>query len=154
VDAPCQRLCSGRWAFREFSGGIVSSVPQSISQSVATTPGETYPISFFAGSILPLQPINLAVTFGGTVFSHLFSVGQTGYNEFTFNATASGANTNLSLTVQGNVPYTFFFDDISVGPAGVGVPDGGTTASLLGCALVGLAGLRRKLDCSSFTIQG
>jgi len=36
-------------------------------------------------------------------------------------------------------------DDISVEP--VGVPDGGTTVSLLGCALLGLAGLRRKLGC-------
>ena len=30
---------------------------------------------------------------------------------------------------------------------GVGVPDGGTTISLLGCALLGLAALRRKLSC-------
>jgi hypothetical protein len=28
---------------------------------------------------------------------------------------------------------------------GAGVPDGGSTVSLLGCALVGLAALRRKL---------
>jgi hypothetical protein len=30
---------------------------------------------------------------------------------------------------------------------GAGVPDGGTTVSLLGCALLGLAALRRKLGC-------
>jgi VPDSG-CTERM motif len=30
---------------------------------------------------------------------------------------------------------------------GAGVPDGGTTVSLLGCALLGLAALRRKLSC-------
>jgi hypothetical protein len=30
---------------------------------------------------------------------------------------------------------------------GVGVPDGGTTISLLGCALLGLAAFRRKLSC-------
>jgi VPDSG-CTERM motif len=29
---------------------------------------------------------------------------------------------------------------------GAGVPDGGTTVSLLGCALLGLAGLRHKLS--------
>jgi len=28
-----------------------------------------------------------------------------------------------------------------------GVPDGGSTASLLGCALLGLTALRRKLGC-------
>jgi hypothetical protein len=32
-----------------------------------------------------------------------------------------------------------------IGPAGV--PDGGSTVSLLGCALLGLAALRRKLSC-------
>jgi hypothetical protein len=32
-----------------------------------------------------------------------------------------------------------------IGPAGV--PDGGSTISLLGCALLGLAALRRKLGC-------
>ena len=31
--------------------------------------------------------------------------------------------------------------------AGVGVPDAGSTVSLLGCALLGLAALRRKLSC-------
>ena len=30
---------------------------------------------------------------------------------------------------------------------GAGVPDGGSTISLLGCALLGLAALRRKLGC-------
>ena len=34
---------------------------------------------------------------------------------------------------------------ISINPSGVGVPDGGSTVSLLGCALLGLAALRRKL---------
>jgi len=105
-----------------FGVEMASSVGSFISQSVATTPSATYTVSFFAGSIVPLQPVNLAVTFGGTVFNHLFPLGQTGYNEFTFNATASGANTNLSLTVQGLVPSTFFLDDISVEPAGVAFP--------------------------------
>jgi len=40
-----------------------------------------------------------------------------------------------------------FLDDIHVEPASVGVPDGGTTVSLLGCALLGLAAVRRKLGC-------
>jgi hypothetical protein len=34
---------------------------------------------------------------------------------------------------------------LQIGPAGV--PDGGSTVSLLGCALLGLAALRRKLNC-------
>jgi hypothetical protein len=35
---------------------------------------------------------------------------------------------------------------------GAGVPDGGSTVSLLGCALLGLAALRRKLGCLSAAI--
>jgi hypothetical protein len=30
---------------------------------------------------------------------------------------------------------------------GAGVPDGGSTVSLLGCALIGMAALRRRLGC-------
>jgi len=85
----------------------------------------------------------LTVHFGGTVFSHLFTA-NTGYTEFMFNATAPSSATSLlfSTFVNGLV----FIDDISVTPTGT-VPDGGTTVSLLGCALVGLAGLRRRLGC-------
>jgi hypothetical protein len=37
---------------------------------------------------------------------------------------------------------------LQIGLVGVpGVPDGGSTVSLLGCALLGLAALRRKLSC-------
>jgi hypothetical protein len=37
---------------------------------------------------------------------------------------------------------------LQIGSVGVpGVPDGGSTVSLLGCALLGLAALRRKLSC-------
>jgi hypothetical protein len=47
----------------------------------------------------------------------------------------------------GESETTRYLDDISVNPSGVGVPDGGSTVSLLGCALLGLAALRRKLSC-------
>ena len=40
----------------------------------------------------------------------------------------------------------WFVDDVSVTPTGT-VPDGGSTVSLLGCALLGLAAVRRKLGC-------
>ena len=37
---------------------------------------------------------------------------------------------------------------LQIGSVGVpGVPDGGSTVALLGCALLGLAALRRKLSC-------
>ena len=115
-----------------------------IAQSVATTAGASYTISFFVACAASI-PSNLAVNFGGTIFNHLFPAGNNGYTQFSFTATASGANTNLSF-VGGGVA-SFRLDDVSVEPAGVGVPDGGTTVSLLGCALLGLACLRRRLTC-------
>jgi hypothetical protein len=36
---------------------------------------------------------------------------------------------------------------VEAGPIVVSVPDGGSTVSLHGCALLGLAALRRKLGC-------
>jgi hypothetical protein len=46
-----------------------------------------------------------------------------------------------------NLSLFFFLDDVSVNPTGVGVPDGGSTVSLLGFGLLGLTAFRRKLSC-------
>jgi hypothetical protein len=118
--------------------------PGQIRQSVATTPGATYTIDFFVATTGVTSPMSLTATFGNTVFSHLF-IGNTGYTEFTFNATAPASSSTLNFSVTG-IGY-LLLDDVSVEPAGVGVPDGGTTVSLLGCALLGLAAVRRKLGC-------
>jgi len=111
---------------------------------VPTTPGTTYTIHFFAATSNLAGPVTLIVGFTGASFSHVFTA-NTGYTEFTFNATVPDSLSTLTFigSGQGNL----HLDDISVEPAGVGVPDGGTTVSLLGCALLGLAGLRRKLGC-------
>jgi hypothetical protein len=64
-----------------------------------------------------------------------------------FQATTSGASSALSSIRFSQSFGQLYLDDISVNPAGLGVPDGGTTVSLLGCALLGLVALRRKLGC-------
>ena len=120
----------------------------SISQSVATTSGATYTVDFFAAATSGFleNSFTLSVTWGGgTVFSHLFT-SDSGYTEYTFNVTASASSTALSFINTGGVGF-LLLDDISVTPAGVGVPDDGSTVSLLGFALLGLAALQRKLSC-------
>ncbi len=114
-----------------------------LQQTLATTPGQSYTVDFWAAS--SGEAIFQVFWGGSNVFSHSFT-GLTGYTEFTFNVTASSASTALGFF---NIPLgsSLYLDDISVEPAGVGVPDGGTTVSLLGCALLGLAALRRKLRC-------
>jgi len=114
-----------------------------ISQTLTTTPSTIYTVDFWANAT---ASGSLSVSWGGsTVFSHLFPGATGGYSEFTFNVTASSASTDLSFVVSDS--SGLFLDDISVNPAGVGVPDSGSTVSLLACALLGLAGLRRKLGC-------
>jgi hypothetical protein len=123
---------TGNFQAVNFGGGT-------LSQTLATTAGQSYTVDFWAATNGGGQ---FQVLWGGsTVFSHLFA-GPTGYTEFTFNVTASSASTPIQFQ---DLFGFLFLDDISVTPAGV--PDGGSTVSLLGCALLGLAALRRKLSC-------
>jgi VPDSG-CTERM motif len=108
-----------------------------LGQSFATTVGQSYTVSFWAATTTGGA---LSVLGGATVFNHIF-VGLTSYNQFTFTFTALSSSSPIQFSAAG----FFFLDDISVTPTGV--PDGGTTVSLLGCALLGLVALRRKLSC-------
>ena len=118
--------------------------PSSISQSVATTAGQSYTISFFyAVSGSPSPNLALNVTWGGSVFGYLFH-SASAYTEYSITVPAFASSTTLAFGTTGPGGFSFL-DDVSVTPTTV--PDGGTTVSLLGCALVGLAGLRRKLGC-------
>jgi hypothetical protein len=120
------------------SGNFQALVFPPLGQSVATTPGQSYTIDFWAASQDFSQ---LTVVWGGSnVFSHFFA-GPTGYIEFTFNVTAASASTLIFFQATSSL----FLDDISVNPRAVGVPDTGSRVSLLTCALLGLAALRRKL---------
>jgi hypothetical protein len=108
-----------------------------LGQSFATTLGQSYTVDFWAATTTGGA---LSVLGGPTIFNHVFA-GLTGYTEFTFTFTALSTSSPIQFSAAG----FFFLDDISVTPTGV--PDGGTTVSLLGCALLGLAVLRRKLLC-------
>lgn len=55
--------------------------------------------------------------------------------------------TQLAATVSAAPLVVKFSPEVSVNPTGVGVLDGGSTVSLLGFGLLGLAALRRKLGC-------
>ena len=72
-------------------------------------------------------------------------------------AALSGSMTfnNATFASLGVIPGTYVWtwgtglpnQNFTLHIGGAGVPDGGSTVSLLGCALLGLTALRRKLGC-------
>jgi hypothetical protein len=123
----------------------------SITQNVATTPGSSYVIRFFLAAKI-FNPVEgaFSVSWGAlTVTSGLTPTGIHPYTEFTRTVPALSPTTALQFQFSDPnlTSNTYYLDDISVNPAGVGVPDGGLTVSLLGFALLGVAVLRRKLHC-------
>jgi hypothetical protein len=78
------------------------------------------PDNYVSGSAL-----SDSATYNNATFSSLFVT--PGTHVWTWGA---GANQNFTLVI-----------------GAAGAPDGGSTVSLLGCALLGLAALRRKLSC-------
>jgi hypothetical protein len=118
-----------------------------LDQFLNTTPGQIYTINFFLANVASNLPHSLAVTWNGNIVFFTSSLQSFGYTEYTFNVTASGTDDAITFFPVAFEGGALFLDDVSVNPAGVGVPDGGPTVSLLGSALLGLAAVRRKLGC-------
>lgn len=116
----------------------------SLSQSLATTAGQNYTISFYAFNPSPNDGTNsLSVMFGGTqVFGQPIS--NTIYQQFVFSGAASSSSTLFEFFVQNNADFTHI-DDLSVTPSGATstVPEPSSFA-LLGTGLVGLVPVARR----------
>jgi hypothetical protein len=125
---------------------LFASGDNSISQNVTTTPGSSYVITFWlAANVREGGSPSISVNWGGSnIFSDSFT-SPFGYTEYTFPVSALSPATQLQFQFSSIFGNVFYLDDISVTRAGV--PDGGSTVSLLGLALLGLAALRRKLRC-------
>jgi hypothetical protein len=107
----------------------------SITQNVATTPGSSYVITFWlAAKIFAAVDGAFSVSWGGlTADSGNTPPGLLPYAEHTFTVPALSPTTALQFQFSDpNITSnTYYLDDISVNPVGVGVPDGGSTVSLL-----------------------
>jgi VPDSG-CTERM motif len=131
---------SGNFQARLFTG--------TLTQSVATTPGASYTINFFLALASNQSHNSFSVSWGGVPILSLTNQSPFGYTEYSFTETASTASTALVFSYNVVIPFSvWFLDDVSVDPTGVGVPDGGSTLSLLSFASIGLVALRRKLRC-------
>jgi hypothetical protein len=114
--------------------------------------GFTGPMSFGSGGVF------LANTGSGDFVGIADSVGNLGVPQgYVSGAALSSSSTwdNATFASLGVIPGTYTWtwgtglpnQNFTLVIGGAGVPDGGSTLSLLGCALFGLAALRRKLSC-------
>lgn len=115
-----------------YMGPYSPSGQSSISQTIATVPGETYTVDFWIASNGGDGVIY--VDFGNKEgFSQYNPGGYYSYLEYGFKAVATDANTVFTIGSYG-VTATFFFDDITV----THVPETGSSITSL---IIGLWGI-------------
>jgi len=134
-------------------GGVIITGPPGGSGDVDIYTGFTGPTSFGSGFFFfpntgsgDIVRIDAQSSFGGLLAVPPGYVSGTALSDsMTFN--------NATLASLGVTPGTYVWTWGDGLPNQnftliiFGVPDGGSTVSLLGCALLGLAALRRKLSC-------
>ena len=114
-----------------------------ISQALATTPGQSYTVSFWLANFVPgttEEPNGFHLSWGGSeIFSLLNAPNLGGYTQYSFVAQATSSSTTLSMGFRNDLDY-FILDDVDVSP----VPIPGAVW-LLGSGIVGLIGLKRRM---------
>jgi hypothetical protein len=115
-----------------------------ISQTIATTPGKAYAITYDLGN-LGGNPNAFSGSFGGTTFESLLNAAGFGYGPRTFNIVATGSSTVLSFGFRQDPSY-FGLDNVGVGF----VPEPASWMMLIaGFGLVGAAMRRRKVTVAA-----
>jgi VPDSG-CTERM exosortase interaction domain len=136
-------------------GGVIITGPPGGSGDVDLYTGFTGPTSFGSGFFFfpntgsgDIVGIDAQSSFGGLLAVPPGYVSGTALSDsMTFN--------NATFASLGVTPGTYVWtwgtglenQNFTLIIEGAGVPDGGSTVSLLGCALLGLVALRRKLGC-------
>jgi PEP-CTERM motif len=133
---------------------MVSENPVDLGQSLSTTVGTTYTITFFLDQdTAPTTGYthSFDATWGGTSLLDLnptvsmpgpYGLPPGGYVEYQFTETATSSSTALTFAFVNDDSY-WSFDDISVTPQGVPAPEP-SSLLLLGTGLLGLMGMARS----------
>ena len=131
---------SGTYAASFGATGVELDV---ISQTIATTPGTRYNLSFW------LEIVNrnneFQVSFGGVTVLHLIdsgSVNNPRYGQFRFTQRAIDSSTTLGFAGLNRPSFTYL-DDVSVIPSS-SVSDSGSTAMLCSATALALFVARRR----------
>lgn len=137
--------CPGGYApqdgnFAAYFGPVGDTA--TISQNIATTPGQSYTLSFYLAAPENGTPNYFSVTFGTSSFSFSNFGASFDWQQFTMTTIATSDQTPLSFTFR-NDPAYWYLDNVVVQPSGSTVPEPGTLA-LFGTGVLGLAGFARR----------
>jgi hypothetical protein len=137
--------CPGNFApedgnFAAYFGPVGDTA--TISQNIATTPGDSYALSFYLANPIGGTPNYFNVTFGSSSFSFSNFGVAFGWQQFTLTTVATSNETPLSFTFR-NDPSYWFLDNVTVSQAGGTVPEPGTIV-LFGTGILGIAGIARR----------
>jgi hypothetical protein len=133
--------------------GAVGSLDDTLSQTLATTPGVTYTLTYqLAHDGTAGDGNDFSASFGGVVIpgSVLVDAAGFGYTLFSFTVTASTASTVLSFAGR-EVPAWYDLDNVSV----VGVPEPSSLAlSGLGMVGAGFFAVRKRRAARRVAMEG
>jgi len=131
--------------------GLNSNTTDGVQQTVATTPGALYDLSFFVGNISnpgglfgTTSTVGVQINGGPVVsFTNSGGVGSTSlvWQQFTLPFTATAATTSITFINQDSSgDYNNGLDNVSLTLGQSTVPDSSSTLLLLGTGLLGLLG--------------
>jgi V8-like Glu-specific endopeptidase len=95
-----------------------------ISQTVATTPGQTYTLSLWLAHPYDDTGTEYVAQIGGTTVDDLVDPGFFPYTQFTYAYTATGTSTTIQLGFY-EVPAYWYLDDVSFTASPTPAPHGG-----------------------------
>jgi hypothetical protein len=127
-------------SYAAFLGPVETAT---LAQTLPTTPGDQYTVSFFLADPQGGTPDYFSVAFGNASVTLDNFGGSFGWQEYELTTTANSAETQLSFNMRNN-PGFWFIDNVTLQQGG-SVPEPGTLV-LFASGLLGIAGVtRRKL---------
>ncbi|MEI8018702.1 MAG: carbohydrate binding domain-containing protein [Schlesneria sp.] len=111
-----------------------------LSQTITTTPGQTYELEFFLKNENGASPNEFSVNFGSTSLYDATNLSTFDYQQYVYHVTATSTTTAVTLGFQNDFSY-FDVDNISVSP----VPEPSSFICFsLGAILLGYHGWRQR----------